>query len=122
MITTQTTPKKIKDKTVIPFSKFRVDGFVPRENFKIKAYCLLEDLIGKIPSDAHFFAECKKRFGKFYFKIVVNSSETRFEANTVVDPLEEDTSNRDWLNRAIERLHNSMNIQIRDWLQSRRLT
>lgn len=116
-------PFKYKaDRIIIPFSKFKVDGFTPRENFKIKAYSILEDLIGKIPSDANFFAECKKKLGKFHFKIVVDSSDAHFEANTTVDPLEEDTTKRDWLNKAIEKLHNSMNIQIREWLKSRRLT
>lgn len=109
------------NRTIIPFSKFKTDGFIPREEFKRKAYSILEDIIGKIPSDANFVAECKKRFGKYYFKIAVNGSCANFEANTVVDPLQEDTSDRDWLNKAIEGLHNSMNIQIRDWLQSRRL-
>lgn len=109
------------NRTVIPFSKFKTDGFTPREEFKQKAYSILEDIIGKIPSDASITAECKKRFGKYYFKITVNGSNANFEANTVMDPLEEDTSSRDWLNKAIDGLHNSMNIQIRDWLQSRRL-
>lgn len=105
----------------IPFSKFRVDGFKPREGFKTKAYQILEDIIGKMPSDANVVAECKKRFGKYYFKIAVTGSNSNFEATTVLDPREEDTSKRDWLNRAIEGLHNSMNTQINGWLQSRHL-
>lgn len=110
------------NRTIIPFSKFKTDGFEPREEFKQKAYTILEDLIGKMPSDANFTAECKKRFGKYYFRIAINGSENNFEASTIVDPREEDTATRDWLNKAIEGLHNSMNIQIQDWLQSRRLT
>jgi hypothetical protein len=110
-----------KNRTIIPFSKFKTDGFTPREEFQRKAYCILEDIIGKMPSDASFAAECKKKFGKYYFKITVNSSNANFEANTVADPSSEESHQRDWLNRAIEGLHNSMNIQIEDWLQSRRL-
>ncbi|MES2768786.1 MAG: hypothetical protein V4596_06530 [Bdellovibrionota bacterium] len=110
------------NRTIIPFSKFKVDGFTPREEFQKKAYSILEDIIGKMPSDATFSAECKKRFGKYYFNITVNGSNTHFEASTTVDPSEEDSKDRNWLNKAIEGLHNSMNIQIDDWLQSRRLT
>ncbi len=109
------------NRTFIPFSKFKVDGFEPRIEFKKKAYTVLEDIIGKMPGDASFLAECKKRFGKYYFKITINGSDAKFEANTIVDPRKEDTASRDWLNRAIEELHNSMNIQIAGWLQSRHL-
>lgn len=107
------------NRTIIPFSKFKIDGFTPREEFQRKAYSILEDIIGKMPSDATFSAECKKRFGKYYFNITVNGSNTRFEAHTIIDPSEEDTDDRNWLNKAIEKLHNSMNIQIDHWLQSR---
>ena len=109
------------NRTVIPFSKFKCDGFAPREEFEKKAYTILEDIIGKMPADAKFTAECKKKFGKYYFKIAVNGSSANFEATTVLDPREEDTSNRNWLNKAIEGLHNSMNVQLKDWLQSRQL-
>lgn len=111
----------IKSRVNIPFSKFKTDGFRPRGGFKARAYQVLEDIIGKMPADANVTAECKKRFGKYYFKITVVGSNANFEASTVLDPLTEDTSSRDWLNRAIEGLHNSMNTQINDWLQSRSL-
>lgn len=109
------------NRTIIPFSKFKVDGFTPREEFQTKAYSILEDIIGKMPSDATFSAECKKRFGKYYFSITVNGSNTHFEASTIVDPSEEELADRNWLNKSIEKLHNSMSIQIDDWLQSRSL-
>lgn len=109
------------NRVVIPFSKFQCDGFIPREEFERKAYSILEDIIGKMPGDAKFTAECKKRFGKYYFKIAVNGSSANFEATMVLDPREEDTTNRNWLNKAIEGLHNSMNIQLNGWLQSRQL-
>jgi hypothetical protein len=109
------------NRVLIPFPKFKCDGFSPREEFKRKAYMILEDIIGRIPGDARFTAECKKRFGKYYFKIAVNGSSANFEATTVLDPREEDCSNRDWLNKAIEGLHNSMNIQLQSWLQTRQL-
>jgi hypothetical protein len=105
----------------IPFSKFKIDGFKPRMEFKKKAHQILEDIIGRMPSDANVVAECKKRFGKYYFKITVNGSNSNFEAISILDPRNEDTSKRDWLNRAIEKLHNSMNTQINGWLQSRNI-
>lgn len=108
------------NRTVIPFSKFKCDGFTPRKEFEKKAYSILEDIIGKIPGDAQFTAECKKRLGKYYFKIAVHGSNANFEASTVLDASEE-KSNKDWLDKAIEGLHNSMNIQLKDWLQSRQL-
>lgn len=110
------------NRTIIPFSKFKTDGFTPREEFQRKAYCILENIIGRMPSDASFVAECKKKYGKYYFKIIVNGSDAQFEASSVADPTSEDSAQRDWLNNAIEGLHNSMNIQIDGWLQSRSLT
>ena len=108
------------NRTVIPFSKFKCEGFTPHEEFEKKAYSILEDIIGKIPGDAQFTAECKKRFGKYYFKIAVNGSNVSFEARTVVDAHQE-TSARDWLDKAIEGLHDSMDVQLKSWLQSRQL-
>lgn len=109
------------NRTNVPFSKFKIDGFKPRWEFKNKAHQILNDIIGRMPSDANVVAECKKRFGKYYFKISVHGSDTNFEAISILDPRNEDTSKRDWLNKAIERLHSSMNTQINGWLQSRRL-
>jgi hypothetical protein len=101
--------------------KFKFDGFIPRQDLKEKAHMVVDYIREKMPGDANLVAEVKKRFGKYYFKVEVNGTTAQFEANSIIDPLTEDTTDRNWLLKGLDQVFGSMRGQLKDWVKNRNL-
>jgi len=100
-------------------AKFKFEGFNPRDELRQKAHVVMDFLREKVPGDANLIAFAKKKFGKYYFKIEVNGSNAKFEANTVLDPLSEDTTDRNWLVKGLDQIQDSIKSQLKEWIKHR---
>jgi flagellar motility protein MotE (MotC chaperone) len=101
--------------------EFDFVDFIPRKDFKEKANLALKKIYDKMPCDTVCEATCTYYSHYFFFQVIFYDRDKKFEAQCILNPKKEDTRDRSWQTKAINKLEEQLDQKLQKWLDERDL-
>ena len=101
--------------------EFEFVDFNPRKHFKEKANLALKKIYEKMPCDTVCEATCTYYSHYFFFQVIFYDRDKKFEAQCILNPKKEDTRDRNWQIKAIDKLEEQLDLKLQKWLAEREI-
>lgn len=99
--------------------EFQYVDFTPRKEFKEKANFLLKKVYDQMPANTVCEATCTYYSQYFFFQVIFYNRDQKLDAQCILNPKKEDTRDRSWQIKALDKIEVQLEEKIQNWLDSR---